>query len=119
LAAAPQRSQRSATVSSGRERVPGCTAVSLRLGTGWPRCRSLRRTAYAVRPPSLLLPTAVPVRSGTVDGSQQSHSCRRTAPLRVFPACAVTRVTCDRSPPSRRAHPGGGEGLRIQLTTGE
>ena len=34
FAAAPQRSQRSATVSSGRERVPGCTAVSLRLDTG-------------------------------------------------------------------------------------
>ena len=34
FAAAPQRSQRSATVSSGRDRVPGCTAVSLRLDTG-------------------------------------------------------------------------------------
>jgi hypothetical protein len=36
LAAAPQRSQRSAAVNSGRERVPGCTAVSLRLDTGCP-----------------------------------------------------------------------------------
>ena len=50
LAAAPQRSQRSAAVNSGRERVPGCTAVSLRLDTGCPRCRSMRRTAFAVRP---------------------------------------------------------------------
>ena len=50
LAAAPQRSQRSAAVNSGRERVPGCTAVSLRLDTGSARYRSMRRTAFAVRP---------------------------------------------------------------------